>query len=89
MKTVPLHRSTLFFGIALALLTPAAALSQTAPDDQTGAQNQQTQDPQSTQKDETKPTPDKVAVLETVVVTGVRGSLARSTELKRDAGTVQ
>ncbi len=82
MNVAPFHRNTLFYGVALALLMPAAAFSQAIPDNTTG-----TQDPQ-TQTSETKP-PDHVAELATVVVTGVRGSMARSTELKRDAGTVQ
>lgn len=66
MTAAPLHRNLLFNAIALALLVPATALSQTLPEDAS--------DPET---------------LDTIVVTGVRGSLARSTELKRDASTVQ
>jgi TonB-dependent receptor len=79
-----LFRNTLFYGIALALLTPVAALSQTPPDSTPAAEAPQTEPPD----DATRQRGD-VTELATVSVTGVRGSLARSTELKRDAAVVQ
>lgn len=84
MNAAPLYRTTLFHGIALALLIPATAMSQTLPEEAAAAEAppEQAEDARQARDDE----PD---TLETVVVTGVRGSLARSTELKRDAGTVQ
>jgi len=66
VKTVRLHRKTLFCGIALVLLAPSTALAQQASEAE----------------------PD-VQALDTVVVTGVRGSMARATELKRESATVQ
>jgi TonB-dependent receptor len=69
------HRNTLFCAVALALMMPATAFSQAAP--------------ASASSTQAAPQPDDAAVLESIVVTGVRGSMARSTELKRDAGTVQ
>jgi len=84
VNAVHLYRNTLFCGIAFALLTPAAALSQTTPTSAPTAENSQT-----SPSDDTTQARDNVTELATVAVTGVRGSLARSTELKRDAGTVQ
>ena len=84
MNATHLFRNTLFYGIALALLTPVAALSQTPPDSTPAAEAPQTEPPD----DATRQRGD-VTELATVSVTGVRGSLARSTELKRDAAVVQ
>lgn len=68
MKIARLHRNTLCYGIALAMLAPAVARAQDAD--------------AASQAEEARS-------LDTVVVTGVRGSLARSTELKRESATVQ
>jgi iron complex outermembrane recepter protein len=84
VNAAPLHRNTLFCGIALALLAPAMALAQALPESATAPQ-----DPQAAAAGEAAQAQDDVNTLGTVVVTGVRGSLSRSTELKRDAGTVQ
>lgn len=80
MNAVRPHRHCLYHGIALALLLPATAWSQQA----------------------TEPVPASTATgqaaaavgddpidLQTIQVSGVRAALARSTELKRDASTVQ
>ncbi len=75
MKTAQLHRTTLCYGIALALLTPLPALAQ---DPAAGAQAAPAQD---------APAQDEVT-LDTVTVTGVRAALARSVDTKRDATTV-
>ncbi|MGB3838845.1 MAG: TonB-dependent receptor [Rhodanobacter sp.] len=82
MNAASFHRNTLSCAVALALLIPAAAFSQTAP-----ASAATTQSPQAVPVDQG--TPRAATELATVVVTGERGSMARSTELKRDAGTVQ
>lgn len=84
MNAVHLYRNTLFYGIALALLMPATALSQAAPVSASTAEDSQT-----TPSDDTTRTRGNVTELATVAVTGVRGALARSTELKRDASVVQ
>ena len=84
MNAAPLYRTTLFHGIALALLIPATAMSQTLPEEGATADA-----PPETTEEARQAREDQPDTLETVVVTGVRGSLARSTELKRDAGTVQ
>lgn len=76
MTPARLHRKTLFCSIALALL-PSAAFAQ-----QAGAET--TADPQAGQ-----PAAESIESLDTVIVTGVRGSLARATELKRESSTVQ
>lgn len=73
MKNVVPHRNTLFHGIALALLTPLVASAQ-----EVAAPAQET-------VADTAPTTE----LDAVVVTGVRASLARSVDLKREAATVQ
>lgn len=73
MKTVVSHRNTLFCGIALALLTPLPSMAQEAGE------------PAQEQTGEAAPATE----LDAVVVTGVRASLARSVDLKRDAATVQ
>jgi TonB-dependent receptor len=78
-----LHRNILSCGIALALLVPASALAQALPEEDTPDPQA---DPPAAQVDEAQA---DVSTLQTVQVTGVRGSLARSAELKRDAGTVQ
>ena len=83
MKPVHLYRNPLFYGIAFALLGPASAFSQAAPGDTMPAP------PQAAAADEAAQTNDNVTELEAITVTGVRGALARSTELKRDAGVVQ
>jgi len=75
VNTACLHRNTLSCGIALALLVPPAAFAQDSATQPAG--------PAAAQAD------DDIESLDTIVVTGVRGSLARSTELKRDASTVQ
>ena len=75
MKTAVLHRKTLFCGIALALSIPLGAAAQEAAD--TPAQE--------ATPAEAAPTTE----LDAVVVTGVRASLARSVDLKREAATVQ
>lgn len=82
MKTACLHRNALYCGVALALLLPGPLMAQDAIAD--GSDEQQ-----PAQEGRTQEARDAVGDLETVVVTGVRGSLARSTELKRDASTVQ
>ncbi|MHC9084170.1 TonB-dependent receptor [Luteimonas sp. RIT-PG2_3] len=88
MNAAPLHRNTLYRGIAFALLAtlaaPSTLLAQDLPDGATPAQASTTQQP----ADATRPG-DDTETLGTVVVTGVRGSMARSNELKRDAATVQ
>nr|WP_251044110.1 MULTISPECIES: TonB-dependent receptor [unclassified Lysobacter] len=76
-----MHRNTLFCGIALALLLPRPGLAQEAPAAKpVGADAQDGQ---------VAANQDELRTLDSVVVTGVRGSLARAVELKRDAGTVQ
>lgn len=85
MNAPPLYRNTLFYGVALALLMPAAALAQATPDNASAAQESQTVPPRA----KTTTPQGNVTELEAVAVTGVRGALARSTELKRDASTVQ
>ena len=82
MNAASFHRNTLSCAVALALLIPATAFSQTAP-----ASAATTQSPQAVPVEQA--TPRAATELATVVVTGERGSMARSTELKRDAGTVQ
>lgn len=95
MNAAPLHRNTLYFGVVLALLIPATGLSQTTSDGAPAAQqsqapqSDQTTQSQTSQADETAKKRGNVTELDTVTVTGVRGSLARSAELKRDAATVQ
>jgi iron complex outermembrane recepter protein len=96
VNTAPLHRNTLFYGVAFALLMPATALSQatsgSAPatqESQTTQQSQPTQESQTSPSDKTAQARDNVTDMGAVVVTGVRASLARSTDLKRDASTVQ
>lgn len=84
MNAVHLYQNTLFYGIALALLMPASALAQAAP-----ASAPTTEDAQTMPPEDTAQARDNVTELETVAVTGVRGSLARATELKRDASVVQ
>ncbi|HET6783052.1 MAG TPA: hypothetical protein VFH12_04380, partial [Pseudoxanthomonas sp.] len=74
MKLIQPHRNTLFCGIALALLMPQAGLAQDSAASATDAQQS------------AAPSAEEVDTLETVVVTGVRGSLARSVELKRESG---
>ncbi|QNH15602.1 TonB-dependent receptor [Xanthomonas sp. SS] len=84
MNAVRPHRHSLFHAIALALLMPATAWSQDAvpvspqvqpaPGSATSSNAEASQNPVD---------------LETIQVTGVRAALARSTELKRDAATVQ
>lgn len=76
MKTARLHRNLLFCSVALALAAPVGAAAQQAEADPAA------QAPAG--QDQGEP-----STLDTVVVTGVRGSLARAIELKRDAGTVQ
>jgi TonB-dependent receptor len=74
VKTVVLHRKTLFCGIALALLAPLGAAAQEvteAPAQQAPAD------------------PAPATELDAVIVTGVRASLARSVDLKHQAATVQ
>lgn len=78
MKIAPLHRNLLFYSVALALTAPVGALAQQAQEAETPAQTQAGQESQG-----------EPSTLDTLVVTGVRGSLARAVELKRDAGTVQ
>ncbi|MBN6151520.1 TonB-dependent receptor [Xanthomonas sp. AmX2] len=82
MNAAPLHRNTLYRGIALALLLPATASAQALQDPVAPA-------PQTVQAQGGAAAAGDPATLETVVVTGVRGSMARATELKRDAATVQ
>jgi TonB-dependent receptor len=84
MKAVLLHRSPLFCGIAFALLGPAGAFAQAAP----GGSVPQPPS-QSAPADQAQQPNDNVTELEAVTVTGVRGALARSTELKRDSAVVQ
>lgn len=81
VKPIQPHRNPLFCGIALALLIPQLGLAQENP--AAGA------DPATQVRKEAPPQEQAVGTLDTVVVTGVRGSLARSVELKREAGTVQ
>ena len=69
------HRNMLFCGIALALFAPLVA------------QSQEADEPAQTATQDTASTP--INELETVQVTGVRASLARSVDLKREAATVQ
>jgi TonB-dependent receptor len=75
VKTVAPLRNTLFCGIALALLTPLAATAQDAGDAPAQEQPALAAEP--------------ATELDAVVVTGVRASLARSVDLKREASTVQ
>ncbi|MDQ6647329.1 MAG: TonB-dependent receptor plug domain-containing protein, partial [Pseudomonadota bacterium] len=81
MNAAHLYRKTLFCAVALALLTPVAALSQTTSNDAATTQ--------TAPADESTLTQDNATELQAITVTGVRGSLARSTELKRDASVVQ
>ena len=78
MKTAQLYRNLLFCSVALALNAPVSALARQADEADPSAQSQSGQESQG-----------EPSTLDTVVVTGVRGSLARAIELKRDAGTVQ
>lgn len=73
--TVAPHRNMLFCGIALALLTPLVA------------QGQEAGEPAQATTEDKAAAP--ISDLETVQVTGVRASLARSVDLKREAATVQ
>lgn len=86
MKPIQPHRNTLFCGIALALLIPQLGLAQEniSKGSVAGGTDQAAQQGEGAQ-----PPEQEVGTLETVVVTGVRGSLARSVELKRESGTVQ
>lgn len=79
MNAVRPHRHCLYHGIALALLLPATAWSQQA----TGPV------PASTATGQAAAVGDDPIDLQTIQVSGVRAALARSTELKRDASTVQ
>ncbi|WP_223203009.1 TonB-dependent receptor [Stenotrophomonas sp. 169] len=82
MNAVRPHRHCLYHGITLALLLPATAWSQQASPD--------TPPPAGAPVAAAEQAPAGSAVdLETVQVSGVRAALARSTELKRDASTVQ
>jgi TonB-dependent receptor len=74
------HRHCLYHGIALALLLPATAWSQQA----TGPVPASTATGQAAAA-----VGDDPIDLQTIQVSGVRAALARSTELKRDASTVQ
>lgn len=76
MKTARLHRNLLFCSVALALTAPVAVLAQSQAAPAAPAQ--------AGQESQGEP-----ATLDTVVVTGVRGSMARAIELKRESGTVQ
>lgn len=75
MKTAHLHRNLLPCGIALALLLPATVVAQDPPAPAPGTPNSAEQD--------------EATDLDAIVVTGVRASLARSVDLKRNASTVQ
>lgn len=88
MKTASLRQKSLVCGIALALWVPGVGL----------AQGQQAEEPTpppatsstgATQDNNSKKDRKDIATLETVQVTGVRASLARSVSLKRNASTVQ
>lgn len=80
MNAVRPHRHCLYHGIALALLLPATAWSQQAT----------ATAPASTAVGQAAAAADDDPIdLQTVQVSGVRAALARSTELKRDASTVQ
>ncbi|MFT3761811.1 MAG: TonB-dependent receptor [Pseudoxanthomonas sp.] len=79
MKTV--RRTTLFCGIVLALQLPCAAYGQERPDN--------AEAPASPQAQEASSDRDAVDTLDAVVVTGVRGAMARAVELKRESATVQ
>ncbi|WP_218569683.1 MULTISPECIES: TonB-dependent receptor [Gammaproteobacteria] len=74
MKTVQLHRTMLCRGIAIALLMPFSSFAQSS-----GGES-----PPASAEGQ-----DQALTLDTVTVTGVRASLARSVELKRDSATVQ
>ncbi len=78
MKIAQLHRNLLFCSVALALSAPVGALAQQVQEAEPAAQAPAGQESQG-----------EPSTLDTVVVTGVRGSLARAIELKREAGTVQ
>jgi len=80
MNAAHLYRNTLFCGIALALLVPASAFAQAVPESAPAA------NPSSTPAEQAG---GDVTELGTISVVGVRGALARSTELKRDASLVQ
>lgn len=84
MKTVSLHRNTLCCGIALALLMPLPGLAQ-----QVQATGSETPPSDTSAQDAATAPAQEPGTLDTVTVTGVRASLARSVELKRDASTVQ
>ena len=80
MNAVRPHRHCLYHGIALALLLPATAWSQQATEPV----------PATTSTGQAAaPAGEGPIDLQTVQVSGVRAALARSTELKRDASTVQ
>ena len=88
MKSAHLHRNTLFCGIALALLVPRVGLAQ----GQAGQGAQPAAAAAEAAQAESGPaaqTADELKTLDSVVVTGVRGSLARAVELKRESATVQ
>ena len=70
MKIAQLHRNLHFCSVALALSAPVGALAQQAQEAGTPAQAQPGQENQG-----------EPSTLDTVVVTGVRGSLARAIEL--------
>ena len=84
MNAASFRQNMLFYAVALALLVPTAALSQTVPDSTNGAPDSQTRP----EKSKAAAGDDAVA-LGAITVTGVQASLARSAELKRYAGTVQ
>lgn len=84
MKIAHLHRNTLFYGIALALMLPHPGMAQDqTPEPATDQVAQAAPDTQDTQAQ------DDATELQTIVVTGVRASMERSVELKRSAATVQ
>ncbi|MFC5438630.1 TonB-dependent receptor [Rhodanobacter ginsenosidimutans] len=83
MNAASFRQNMLFYAVALALLAPTVALSQTVPGNTNGAPDSQTQ-PESTAA-----SGDDAVALGAITVTGVQASLARSADLKRYASTVQ
>lgn len=92
MKIAHLHRNTLFCGIALALLLPGPVWAQEQPPElgsEATQSDSENAEQQSDSENEDTQAQDDATDLERIVVTGVRASMARSVQLKRDAATVQ
>ncbi len=89
IRTAHLHRNSLFYAIALAVVLPGAAWAQDQPAPVQASGAAQSDEAQDDTQAQGKQDQDGVTDLDAVVVTGVRASMERSVELKRNAATVQ